>query len=84
MFNAIKRWFSRQKSTNANGLPLDDTEFTDIKGNRPYFNRLYSYGFRGEENEIAVFLIYRPGHLSDNYLIAFRVLYYLDKGLSLI
>ncbi|MBO6177870.1 MAG: hypothetical protein J6O04_01680 [Selenomonadaceae bacterium] len=57
MFDAIKNWFSPKKTANNGGLPLTNAELASIKDDKPYFNRLYSYGIRGSQDEIVIYLI---------------------------
>lgn len=57
MLSIIKKWVFRSQSYKTAGLPLDDAELSDIKGNKPYFNRLYSYGYRGGEDDVVIYLI---------------------------
>ncbi len=47
MLEFIKKWFSFGK----------DDEFASDKGDKPYFNRVYSFGIRGGEDEADIYLI---------------------------
>lgn len=57
MLSAIKKLFFGRHSAKSDGVPLSDAEMAALDGDKPYFNRLYSYGYRGSENEIVIYLI---------------------------
>lgn len=58
MLSAIKKWlFGEHNEKNRAGLLLDDTDIAMQKDDKPYFNRLYSYGCRGSKDEIVIYLI---------------------------
>ena len=57
MLSIIKKLLFKNNRDTKAGLPLNDAELADIKGDKPYFNRLYSYGYRGSEDEIVIYLI---------------------------
>lgn len=57
MLSIIKKWIFKSQRGKVAGLPLDEAELTCLKGDKPYFNRLYSYGYRGNKDEIVIYLI---------------------------
>lgn len=56
MLEAIKKWFIKPKPVN-DGIPINEAEIDSSNGEKPYFNRLYTFGVRGNEGEIAIYLI---------------------------
>ena len=48
--------FFWKKSEEA-GLPLNIIELASVKGDKSYFNRIYSFGFSSKEDEAEIYLI---------------------------
>lgn len=57
MLSTIKKWLFKSQGDKAARFSPDGSELVNRKGGKPYFNRLYSYGYRGSGDEVVIYLI---------------------------